>query len=253
MIMLVCLFIVFLFGLIIGSFLNVCIYRLPQSKSIVFPGSMCPQCGAKIPFYDNIPVLSYLLLGGKCRFCKSVISPRYPLVEFITGLMASCLFLKFGATVEFPIYFIFTASLLVVTFIDIDHKIIPDIISLPGIFIFFAASFFHSYISYIESLLGILFGRWMSLRHCLALCRDQEKRGNGRRRYKAFGHDRCRRGLERGGVHPFCIIDHWRDYRYCHYGFYGKEYETDHSFWPVSFHWGNDLYLFRAGTHSLLC
>lgn len=158
MINLICLSIVFLFGLIIGSFLNVCIYRLPQSKSIVFPGSMCTQCGTKIPFYDNIPVISYLILGGKCRFCKTGISPRYPIVELITGLMAAGLFLKFGVSPEMPIYFIFIASLLVVTFIDIDYQIIPDIISIPGILIFFAASFLLSDITYIDSILGILAG-----------------------------------------------------------------------------------------------
>lgn len=150
--------IIFLFGLIIGSFLNVCIYRLPKSKSIVFPGSSCTQCGAEIPFYDNIPVLSYLILKGKCRFCKTSISFRYPLVEIISGLMAAALFLKFGLTPEMPVYYVFIASLLVVTFIDIDFQIIPDVISLPGIPIFFAASFILSDMTYVESILGILLG-----------------------------------------------------------------------------------------------
>ena len=150
--------IVFLFGLIIGSFLNVCIFRLPRSKSIVFPGSMCTQCGAKIPFYDNIPVLSYLWLKGKCRFCKATISPRYPLVEFISALMATSLFLRFGISLETPVYYVFFASLIVITFIDIDHHIIPDIISLPGIPVFFAASFILSVISPLDSLIGILAG-----------------------------------------------------------------------------------------------
>ncbi len=149
---------VFILGLMIGSFLNVCIHRLPQSKSIVHPGSMCPKCGREIRFYDNIPVLSYIWLKGKCRNCKSPISPRYPLVEILTGLMAVGVFLKYGLTVQSLIYFIFVCVLLVITFIDIDHRIILDIITLPGIFIFFAASFFLPEISMVESISGILLG-----------------------------------------------------------------------------------------------
>jgi leader peptidase (prepilin peptidase) / N-methyltransferase len=148
----------FIFGLMTGSFLNVCIHRLPLSKSIVHPGSMCPQCGHKIRFYDNIPVLSYMWLKGKCRNCKTPISPRYPMVEVLTGLMAAGVFLKYGLTTEALIYFIFVCVLLVITFIDIDHRIILDIITLPGIPVFFAASFFLPEISVVDSITGILLG-----------------------------------------------------------------------------------------------
>ena len=99
--------IVFIYGLCIGSFLNVCIYRLPEEKSIVRPGSMCPQCGTPIHFYDNIPVLSYLLLRGKCRQCKVSISFRYAWVEILTGLCGVITYLKFGLTLEGLIFFIF--------------------------------------------------------------------------------------------------------------------------------------------------
>ena len=149
---------VFVFGLCIGSFLNVCIYRLPESKSIVHPRSMCPQCGALIRFYDNFPILSYLLLRGKCRHCKTPISFRYPVVELLSGLFAVGVLIKYGLSLEAVVYYIFIATLLVITFIDIDHQIIPDMITLPGIPICFVASFALPQITYIESIMGILIG-----------------------------------------------------------------------------------------------
>ena len=148
----------FIFGLCIGSFLNVCIYRLPASKSISHPRSSCTSCNELIPFYDNIPVLSYLLLRGRCRFCREPISLRYPVIELLTGMFALITFLKYGLSLEALIYFIYIAALLVITFIDIDHQIIPDVISLPGIPLFFLASFGLSQINYLDSLIGILVG-----------------------------------------------------------------------------------------------
>jgi leader peptidase (prepilin peptidase)/N-methyltransferase len=149
---------VFLFGLCIGSFLNVCIYRLPESKSIVHPRSMCPHCGALIRFYDNIPILSYIVLKGKCRDCSAPIAWRYPVVELISGLFALGVYLKYGFRFETLIYYALIATLLAITFIDIDHQIIPDVITLPGIPIFFAASFALRQITFVESILGILVG-----------------------------------------------------------------------------------------------
>ncbi|MEX1325794.1 MAG: prepilin peptidase, partial [Desulfobacterales bacterium] len=149
---------IFIFGLCIGSFLNVCIYRLPASKSIVHPRSMCSNCGTLIAAYDNIPVLSYLWLKGRCRHCQIKISLRYPIVELLGGLLALGTFLKFGLTLEALIYYLFCAALLIVTFIDIDHRIIPNVITLPGIPICFAASFALPTITYKEALLGILIG-----------------------------------------------------------------------------------------------
>lgn len=151
-------FLIFIFGLCIGSFLNVCIYRLPESKSIVHPRSMCPNCGALIRFYDNIPVLSYVALRAKCRHCETSISFRYPVIELMSGIFAVGVFLKYGITFEAAIYYAFVAALLVITFIDIDHQIIPDVITLPGIPIFFAASFALPEITAVESILGILIG-----------------------------------------------------------------------------------------------
>jgi len=149
---------IFLMGLCIGSFLNVCIYRLPAAKSIVHPRSMCPHCSTLIPFYDNIPVFSYLWLRGQCRRCKTKISMRYPAVELLGGLFALGTYLKFGPSAETVIYYLFVAALLTVTFIDIDHRIIPDVITLPGIPICFAASFALPAVSYKDALLGVLVG-----------------------------------------------------------------------------------------------
>ena len=120
-------------GLLVGSFLNVCIYRIPKGESIVWPGSHCQHCGSSVKAYDNIPVLSYLLLLGRCRQCKALISPRYPIIEVLTALMGLSLFIHFGPTLNFVIFFLFCCALLVVTFIDLDHMIIPDVISLGGI------------------------------------------------------------------------------------------------------------------------
>ena len=149
---------IFAMGLCIGSFLNVCIYRLPLSKSIVHPRSMCSNCGTPIASYDNIPILSYLWLRGRCRHCSAKFSLRYPMVELLGGLLALGTYLKFGLTVEALIYYAFCSILLVVTFIDLDHRIIPDFITLPGIPICFAAAFALPDVTYIEALLGILIG-----------------------------------------------------------------------------------------------
>ena len=130
----------FIFGACIGSFLNVCIYRIPAALSIVHPGSSCPHCKTMIPFYDNIPILSYLLLMGKCRNCEATIAIRYPFVELLGGLFALACALVFGPTLHGLVVFTFIATLIVVTFIDLDHRIIPDTISLPGIPLFFLAA-----------------------------------------------------------------------------------------------------------------
>jgi leader peptidase (prepilin peptidase)/N-methyltransferase len=149
---------VFIFGLCIGSFLNVCIYRLPESKSIVQPRSMCPHCGTLIRFYDNIPIFSYIALRGRCRHCSAPIAWRYPVVELISGVFALGVYLSYGFRFEALVYYVFIATLLVITFIDIDHQIIPDVITLPGIPVFFAASFALKQIGFVESILGILVG-----------------------------------------------------------------------------------------------
>jgi len=150
--------ITFIYGLCIGSFLNVCIHRLPLSKSIVKPGSMCPNCETFIRFYDNIPVFSYIWLKGRCRKCNTPISFRYVMVEILTGICALCVLLKFGLSLEGFVYFVFIAALIAVIYIDIDHRIIPNVITLPGIPIFFVASLAVQAVTLKESILGIIIG-----------------------------------------------------------------------------------------------
>ena len=145
-------------GALIGSFLNVCIIRLPKEESIITPGSHCPQCKKPIKFYDNIPLVSYLLLRGRCRYCHSPISIQYPLVEGITALGSLILFMKFGPSLSYLIYFAFVAALIVITVIDLYHQIIPDVISLPGIGAGLLASLIIPQITFLNSLLGILLG-----------------------------------------------------------------------------------------------
>jgi leader peptidase (prepilin peptidase)/N-methyltransferase len=123
----------FIFGTMVGSFLNVCVYRIPEGQSIVLPASHCRTCKKPIAMYDNIPLVSFLLLKGKCRHCGAALSIQYPLVELVTGLLAAACLLKWGAGYAAAIWFVFCAALIVITFIDLAHKIIPDVISLPGI------------------------------------------------------------------------------------------------------------------------
>jgi leader peptidase (prepilin peptidase)/N-methyltransferase len=119
----------------VGSFLNVCIWRLPREESIVRPSSKCPKCGTSIKPWDNIPVISYILLRGKCRACGEPISIRYPIVEAANGLLYLLVFFKFGLTGETFFYFAFVSALMVIALIDFDHQIIPDEITLPGVVI----------------------------------------------------------------------------------------------------------------------
>lgn len=123
---------VFLFGLIIGSFLNVCILRIPSGKSIVMPASACPKCGTPIRPYDNIPVLSYVFLGGKCRACKTRISPMYPAVELLTALLFFACYSAFGLTMETLKWAAFSAILIVLVFTDLRERILPDVVNYTG-------------------------------------------------------------------------------------------------------------------------
>jgi leader peptidase (prepilin peptidase)/N-methyltransferase len=133
---------VFIFGLIIGSFLNVCIVRIPGGKSIVMPASACTKCGVPIKPYDNIPVLSYLLLGGKCRKCKTPISAMYPAVELLTGLLFLGCYEVFGLTPEALKWTIFSAIMVVLVFTDLRDRILPDVVNYAGFGLGLALSFF---------------------------------------------------------------------------------------------------------------
>ncbi|GBE06638.1 MAG TPA: prepilin peptidase [Nitrospirae bacterium] len=126
---------VFLFGSIVGSFLNVCIYRIPRGFSIVFPSSRCPSCNNPIKPWDNVPILSYILLRGRCRYCKAGISLQYPFVELLNAVFYVAVLWRLGPDLSWSllVYFVFVSSLIVITFIDLEYQIIPDRITLPGI------------------------------------------------------------------------------------------------------------------------
>lgn len=124
---------VFAFGACLGSFLNVCIYRLPREQSVVRPRSRCPHCRRSIAWADNIPVLSYLALGAKCRHCRKPIHWRYPLIELLTGAVTVAIFERFGMTPVALVYLAFVYGLIVASFIDLEFQIIPDEISLGGL------------------------------------------------------------------------------------------------------------------------
>jgi leader peptidase (prepilin peptidase)/N-methyltransferase len=129
-----------LVGLVVGSFANVCIHRLPDRQSVVRPRSRCPRCGAAIGAADNVPILSYLALRGRCRACRAPISPRYPMVEAANAAMYFALARLMGATLSAAVAMAFVTALLVLTLIDYDHQLLPDAITLPGIVLGLAAS-----------------------------------------------------------------------------------------------------------------
>jgi leader peptidase (prepilin peptidase)/N-methyltransferase len=149
---------IFSLGLIVGSFSNVCIYRIPRNESIIYPASHCPKCSTKIKPVDNIPLLSYILLKGRCRNCGSKISIQYPVVEFLTGLIYLIIYLTYGLSIQSLVYIILASALVIIAFIDLQEQIIPDVISLPGIVVGLILSFIVPYISFINSALGALVG-----------------------------------------------------------------------------------------------
>ncbi len=144
-------------GLFIGSFLNVCIHRIPRDESIVFPASRCPKCGRAIRPWENIPVLSYLFLMGRCRGCREKISIRYPVVELLSALLAVAMLYRFGLTPSFFIYYLWACVLLVITFIDIDFQIIPDSLSIGGIVVGLVLVWWLP-LSYTNALMGLFLG-----------------------------------------------------------------------------------------------
>jgi len=153
----------FIFGTLVGSFLNVCIGRIPNGESVVTPPSRCPKCKTPIAFYDNIPLISYLILRGQCRSCSERISPRYFLVELLMGLLSGALYYRFGFGFVFFVSFVFAAALIVISFIDLDVRIVPDVVSLPGIILGLAFSvvgyfFFRDGLTIIPSPLSSLIG-----------------------------------------------------------------------------------------------
>lgn len=168
-------------GLIVGSFLNVCIARIPEEESVVLPPSHCPRCNTPIKWYDNIPVLSWILLRGRCRACSLPISARYPLVESLTALLWLALLRTGLEPRTFALFALLAALLVVITFIDIDHRIIPDVITLPSILVAPAVAVVIGHVTVVDSLIGIVVGGgvlWMIAEGYLRL-RKQEGMGLG--------------------------------------------------------------------------
>lgn len=149
---------VFIVGAMVGSFLNVCIWRLPRDESIVFPPSHCPQCEAAIRPWDNVPLVSYAVLRGRCRACGAAIPWRYPAVEALTGVMAVLLLWRFGLTPAFGVAAVFVAALIVVSVIDLDHQIIPNEISLPGIVVGLVVAGVGYGPALLDGVIGVLLG-----------------------------------------------------------------------------------------------
>jgi len=150
--------IVFVFGLVVGSFLNVVIARLPEHRSLWAPRSACPSCGTAIAWHDNIPVLSFLALRGRCRACGAAISARYPVVELGTAILWTLAYRQFGLTTEFAAAIVLLSALVVITGIDLAHQMIPDVITLPGTVTGFVANLATGHVSWLDSLLGIAVG-----------------------------------------------------------------------------------------------
>ena len=168
-----------IFGGLIGSFLALCIVRIPREESIISPRSHCRHCQKVLPAYDLIPIFSYLWLKGECRFCGESIATEYPVVEIVTAVMAVWTFETFGFRILGFSYFLFVASLIVITFIDLHFRIIPDSISIGGTLLGFLLSLHVLPIGYVNSLLGILTGGGLLLALALVYYKLTKREGMG--------------------------------------------------------------------------
>jgi leader peptidase (prepilin peptidase)/N-methyltransferase len=145
---------IFIIGALVGSFLNVCIYRIPKGISIVFPASHCPHCKYEIPFYLNVPIIGWFIIRGRCRNCGEKISFIYPVVETISAINFLILFIKYGASVEFIFMIMFSSMCIVLAFIDLFNFILPDVITIPMIVIGLIYAMISDRITLVESLMG---------------------------------------------------------------------------------------------------
>lgn len=151
-------FIFFLFGILFGSFFNVCIYRIPLGSSIVYPSSHCTSCNKKLKTVDIIPVFSYIFLRGKCRNCNEPVSIQYPIVEILTGILFSLLYMKYSFTSYLLIYILLTSILIIVAFIDLKHRIIPNSLVLFGTVIAMVSNLLCPHLDWLDGFLGLVVG-----------------------------------------------------------------------------------------------
>jgi leader peptidase (prepilin peptidase)/N-methyltransferase len=142
------------YGLVVGSFLNVVIHRLPREESLLRPPSRCPRCGAPVRWFENLPVLSYVVLGGRCRACRAPISPRYPAVELLSGALAVAALLRFGLTAAGVEAMLLLMLLIPLAFIDLEHHLLPDVLTLPGIAVGFAGSLLGGLAAPLDAVIG---------------------------------------------------------------------------------------------------
>ena len=148
---------VLLFGACVGSFLNVCIYRLPRGESLIWPGSRCTSCGRALSWYDNIPILSWVTLGGRCRSCRAPVAAMYPIVEAVTALIFLAVYLMYGLTPLGGVRVLLACALIVLFVTDLQHKILPNVLTLPGIVVGFVCILFLPP-GWRDSLIGIAVG-----------------------------------------------------------------------------------------------
>jgi len=155
--------ITFFFGTVFGSFLNVCIYRLPRKISLITPGSFCPKCGTHIPWYFNIPIISYIILRGECHYCQQPISIRYPIIELLTALVTLVSYFKFGISGEFVFYTVFAYFLIVISFIDLSTQMIYNKLLVLLLVVGVILNFIFDIIPWQEALLGVISGMVLML------------------------------------------------------------------------------------------
>jgi leader peptidase (prepilin peptidase) / N-methyltransferase len=174
-------FLFFILGACLGSFGNVVIARYPAGESVVRPRSRCPKCKQPIKAHDNIPILSWLMLRGRCRNCEKSISPRYPAVELICGILFAALYLKLGLTVTLAECLIFGWGVVIASFIDLDHRILPDVLTLSGIVVGLLGALVNPDRGFAEALIGVLAGGgflWL-VAYVYSVIRKEEGMGGG--------------------------------------------------------------------------
>jgi leader peptidase (prepilin peptidase)/N-methyltransferase len=165
-------------GAVVGSFLNVCIYRIPRSKSVVRPRSACPHCDRPLAWYENVPIASFVALGGRCRTCGAVIGPQYPIVEALTAIMFAAAWWYYGPGVLLLSRLLFGCALIVLFAIDLEHHLLPNVVTIPGIVVGFVLSFFTEP-GWISSLIGIAVGGGVLLAIAEAYYRIRHEEGLG--------------------------------------------------------------------------